>query len=62
MRPLRLHAMTDESTVLRVALPVPLARLFDYRAPEGLAVEAVPNGTRTRAPIATGVVAPVGAR
>ncbi|KGQ17832.1 Primosome assembly protein PriA [Lysobacter dokdonensis DS-58] len=40
--------MSSDDTVLRVALPVPLARLFDYRAPEGVDVEAVPVGARVR--------------
>jgi primosomal protein N' (replication factor Y) len=53
--------MSSDDAVLRVALPVPLARLFDYRAPPGTAVDAVPVGARVRVPFGSreliGVVA-----
>ncbi len=56
--------MSSDDTVLRVALPVPLARLFDYRAPAGVVVDSVPVGARVRVPFGPreliGVVAGVG--
>ncbi len=46
----KLSAMTSEP-VLRVALPVPLPRLFDYRLPGAVeAVPASPVGRRVRVP------------
>jgi primosomal protein N' (replication factor Y) len=55
--------MSSEPTVLRVALPVPLARLFDYRAPPGVPVEAAVVGARVRVPFGqrelVGIVAEV---
>ncbi|WP_242113241.1 primosomal protein N' [Luteimonas aquatica] len=51
-------------SVLRVALPLPLPRLFDYRAPEGAAVAPDWIGRRVRVPFGprelVGVVADVG--
>ena len=56
----RLHRMSSDDAILRVALPVPLARLFDYRAPDGGAV----IGARVRVPFGSreliGVVVDVG--
>ncbi|MGO4551086.1 primosomal protein N' [Lysobacter sp. 2RAF19] len=56
--------MSSDDTVLRVALPVPLARLFDYRAPDGASVDSVQVGARVRVPFGPreliGVVAGVG--
>ena len=53
-----------ESAVLRVALPLPLARLFDYRAPAGVAATSALVGRRVRVPFGPremiGVVAGVG--
>jgi primosomal protein N' (replication factor Y) len=53
-----------ESAVLRVALPLPLARLFDYRPPAGVAATPALVGQRVRVPFGpremTGVVAAVG--
>ena len=69
----RLPRMSSEPTVLRVALPVPLVRLFDYRAPDGAAVDASRIGARVRVPfgqreligivaeVGTGLTAPAGA-
>src|SRR5690606_38315863 len=52
------------ASVLQVALPVPLPRLFDYRAPAGLAVAPTLVGCRVRVPFGprelVGVVAGVG--
>ncbi|MCC7097773.1 MAG: primosomal protein N' [Thermomonas sp.] len=42
--------MPDRPAVLRVALPVPLPRSFDYLPPEGVAVEQVAVGQRLRVP------------
>ncbi|MCC8362954.1 primosomal protein N' [Lysobacter sp. A6] len=42
--------MSSSDAMLRVALPVPLARLFDYRAPDGFATADVPIGARVRVP------------
>ena len=42
--------MSASLSVLRVALPVPLPRLFDYLPPPGLAAEAVAVGQRVRVP------------
>ena len=42
--------MAASSSVLRVALPVPLPRLFDYLPPPGMAAEAVAVGQRVRVP------------
>ena len=57
----RLPAMSAPESVLRVALPVPLPRLFDYRPPAtGTAVV----GGRVRVPFGSrslvGVVAAIG--
>jgi primosomal protein N' (replication factor Y) len=56
--------MSSDDAILRVALPVPLARLFDYRAPDGARVEATAIGGRVRVPFGTreliGIVADVG--
>ena len=42
--------MPAAPAVLRVALPVPLPRLFDYLPPPGLAADAVQAGQRLRVP------------
>ena len=42
--------MSAPVSVLRVALPVPLPRLFDYLPPPGMAAEAVAVGQRVRVP------------
>ena len=42
--------MPAPSTVLRVALPVPLPRLFDYLPPAGTAADAIAVGQRLRVP------------
>lgn len=56
--------MTDPQALLRVALPVPLPRLFDYRAPDDGPARAVDVGRRVRVPFGSrelvGVVAEVG--
>jgi primosomal protein N' (replication factor Y) len=39
--------------VLKVALPLPLPRLFDYRAPEGVNPAALHPGQRLRVPLGT---------
>lgn len=61
----RLPRMSADDAVFRVALPVPLARLFDYRAPDGVRADASAIGGRVRVPFGTreliGVVADVGA-
>lgn len=58
--------MTRAETCLRVALPVPLPRLFDYRAPAGDAADGQAIGRRVRVPFGprelVGVVAAVGPR
>ncbi|BCT92016.1 primosomal protein N' [Lysobacter helvus] len=60
----RLPRMSSDRAVLRVALPVPLARLFDYRAPGGAHAEHAAVGGRVRVPFGSreliGVVAEVG--
>jgi len=57
--------MPPSASVLRVALPVPLPRLFDYLPPAGEAVDGGWVGCRVRAPFGprelVGVVAGVGA-
>src|SRR3546814_8745270 len=57
-------AMSADASVLQVALPVPLPRLFDYRAPAGLAAAPDLVGCRVRVPFGprelVGVVAGVG--
>jgi len=54
-----------EAAVLRVALPLPLARLFDYRPPADIAATPALVGQRVRVPFGPremiGVVADVGA-
>src|SRR5690606_27349880 len=56
--------MPTHAPVLRVALPVPLPRLFDYRAPAGVAAAPALVGCRVRVPFGprelVGVVAGVG--
>src|SRR5688572_1795418 len=56
--------MSPDDPLLRVALPVPLDRLFDYRAPTGATAPAA-IGTRVRVPFGTreliGIVVDVGA-
>ncbi|NUS59912.1 MAG: primosomal protein N', partial [Lysobacter sp.] len=56
--------MSSSDALLRVALPVPLARLFDYRAPDGIAIDDVPIGARVRVPFGSreliGIVAGTG--
>ena len=42
--------MPAPDTTLRLALPVPLPRLFDYLAPPGWAAEAIVVGTRLQVP------------
>ena len=42
--------MTADPTVLRVALPVPLPRLFDYLPPPGATAEGLAAGQRLRVP------------
>src|SRR5690606_40640580 len=60
-------AVGTGSAVLRVALPVPLPRLFDYLAPDGADLGAVGNlvGHRVRVPFGqrelVGVVTGTGA-
>jgi primosomal protein N' (replication factor Y) len=53
-----------ETTVLRLALPLPLPRFFDYLPPEGIAAHAGWVGLRARVPFGNkqlvGVVAEVG--
>src|SRR5690606_23565431 len=47
----RLATMPDTpETVLRIALPVPLPRLFDYRPPAGTGASAADVGRRVRVP------------
>ena len=57
-----LHDVADP--VFRVALPLPLPRLFDYRAPEGRPADGASVGCRIRVPFGSreliGVVAGVG--
>lgn len=58
--------MSDSEPALKIALPLPLPRLFDYRAPS-LALPSVEDvGRRVRVPFGTreliGLVAAVGAR
>ncbi|MCA1714108.1 MAG: primosomal protein N', partial [Gammaproteobacteria bacterium] len=57
--------MSVPDPVLRVALPVPLPRMFDYRAPDGHALSPEDVGRRVRVPFGPreliGVVAEVGA-
>jgi primosomal protein N' (replication factor Y) len=57
--------MSSDDAILRVALPVPLARLFDYRAPSDRPVHQVQVGARVRVPFGSreliGVVAEIGA-
>ena len=36
----------SEKNILRVAIPVPLRRCFDYRLPDGIAADAVRPGMR----------------
>ena len=52
------------SAVLRLALPLPLPRLFDYRPPAGLAADPALVGARARVPFGArelvGVIAEVG--
>src|SRR5690606_22789590 len=54
-----------DASILQVALPVPLPRLFDYRAPAGIAATPSLAGCRVRVPFGprelVGVVAGVGA-
>ena len=45
--------MAEAEQTLKVALPVPLPRLFDYRAPAGIAAADVPPGSRVRVPFGT---------
>jgi len=56
--------MSFDDAIFRVALPVPLARLFDYRAPDGMRADASQVGGRVRVPFGSreliGVVAEVG--
>ncbi|WP_024888987.1 primosomal protein N' [Luteimonas huabeiensis] len=56
--------MTEPQALLRVALPVPLPRLFDYRPPEGRPAGAGDIGRRVRVPFGSrelvGVVADAG--
>ena len=58
-----MFVMSDHA-VLRVALPLPLPRLFDYRAPPGVVVDAGWIGCRVRVPFGkqqrVGVVADLG--
>ena len=42
--------MSPAPVALRVALPVPLPRLFDYLPPPGCAADAVQTGQRVRVP------------
>lgn len=42
--------MTSSTSCLRVALPLPLPRLFDYLPPAGVAAEAIAVGQRLRLP------------
>ncbi|WP_206862512.1 primosomal protein N' [Lysobacter changpingensis] len=57
-------ALTTPPAVWRVALPVPLPRLFDYRPPEGEAVGGDDVGLRVRVPFGSrelvGIVAETG--
>ena len=46
--------LLSPQTALRVALPVPLPRLFDYLPPEGLAADASWVGRRVRVPFGRG--------
>src|SRR5207342_3693262 len=63
-RSLDCTAMSFDDAIFRVALPVPLARLFDYRAPDGMRADAAQVGGRVRVPFGSreliGVVAEVG--
>ncbi|MFC3716429.1 primosomal protein N' [Luteimonas soli] len=56
--------MSADASVLQVALPVPLPRLFDYRAPAGMTAAPDLVGCRVRVPFGprelVGVVAGVG--
>ena len=42
--------MPADTPILQVALPVPLPRLFDYRAPAGVAAQPAHVGCRVRVP------------
>ncbi len=57
--------MSDANLVLRVALPVPLPRLFDYRPPDAAAIGPDDVGRRVQVPFGSrslvGVVAEIGA-
>jgi len=61
---LRVHDPNTTPSVLQVALPVPLPRLFDYAAPAGAAVGPDDVGRRVRVPFGprelVGVVAGIG--
>ena len=46
-------ATASEQAVLRVAIDMPRATLFDYLPPAGLRAAQVPLGARVRAPIGT---------
>ena len=56
--------MPADAPILQVALPVPLPRLFDYRAPAGVGATAALAGCRVRVPFGprelVGVVAGIG--
>ena len=56
--------MSDPESVLQVALPLPLPRLFDYRAPPAVAVTPALVGCRVQVPFGprqlVGVIAAVG--
>jgi len=57
--------MPHRAVALKVALPVPVPRLFDYRAPHGHALDQIQRGQRVRVPFGkrelTGIVEAVGA-
>ena len=61
---MRVHDPNTTPSVLQVALPVPLPRLFDYAAPAGAAVGPDDVGRRVRVPFGprelVGVVAGIG--
>lgn len=56
--------MNSADSILRVALPLPLAQLFDYRTPDGLQAACGDIGRRVRVPFGprelTGIVTAVG--
>ena len=46
--------MTTPPMIFKVALPVPLYRLFDYLAPEGVNLDMIKPGVRLEVPFGKG--------